>query len=87
MGSHPQIPELLSFEQQDGRFYLVQQFIDGQDLLKELHQKGKFSEKKIKQLLNDLLPVLEFCHRQKVIHPRSPRQYQQPQQCQQSRLY
>ncbi len=68
LGSHPQIPELLSFEQQDGRFYLVQQFIDGQDLLKELQQKGKFSEKKIKQLLNDLLPVLDFCHGQKVIH-------------------
>jgi serine/threonine protein kinase len=33
-----------------------------------LQQQGKFSEKKIKQLLNDLLPVLEFCHGQKVIH-------------------
>jgi serine/threonine protein kinase len=51
LGSHPQIPDLLSFEEQDGRFYLVQQFIDGQDSFKELQQQGKFSEKKIKQFL------------------------------------
>jgi hypothetical protein len=65
LGHHPQIPDLLSFEEQDGRFYLVQQFIDGQDLLRELSQRGKFNEAQIRQLLNDLLPVLDFCHQKK----------------------
>ena len=68
LGNHPQIPDLLSFEEQDGRFYLVQQFIDGQDLLKELQQRGKFNEAQIRQLLNDLLPVLDFSHQRQVIH-------------------
>jgi serine/threonine protein kinase len=68
LGKHPQIPDLLAFFEQDKRFYLVQEFIDGEDLLKELQQQGKFSEKQIKQLLTELLPILDFVHKQKVIH-------------------
>ena len=68
LGKHPQIPDLLAFFEQDKRFYLVQEFIDGEDLLKELQQQGNFSEKQIKQLLNELLPILDFVHKQKVIH-------------------
>ena len=68
LGKHPQIPDLLAFFEQERRFYLVQEFIDGDDLLKELEQQGKFSEKQIKQLLTQLLPVLEFVHKENVIH-------------------
>ncbi|MBD2185253.1 SUMF1/EgtB/PvdO family nonheme iron enzyme [Planktothrix sp. FACHB-1355] len=68
LGKHPQIPDLLAFFEQDNRFYLVQEFIDGQDLLKELQQRGKFSEQQVRQLLNELLSVLEFIHNQNVIH-------------------
>jgi len=68
LGKHPQIPDLLAFFEQDNRFYLVQEFIDGEDLLKELQKQGKFSEKQIKQLLNELLQILDFVHKQKVIH-------------------
>ncbi|MEG4424583.1 MULTISPECIES: serine/threonine-protein kinase [unclassified Microcoleus] len=68
LGKHPQIPDLLAFFEQDKRFYLVQEFIDGEDLLKELQQQGKFSEKQIKQFLTELLPILDFVHKQKVIH-------------------
>ncbi|HEY9849914.1 MAG TPA: bifunctional serine/threonine-protein kinase/formylglycine-generating enzyme family protein [Leptolyngbyaceae cyanobacterium] len=68
LGKHPQIPDLLAFFEQDNRFYLVQEFIDGQDLLKELQQRGKFSEQQVRKLLVELLPVLEFIHNQNVIH-------------------
>ncbi|EGK88777.1 serine/threonine protein kinase [Microcoleus vaginatus PCC 9802] len=68
LGKHPQIPDLLAFFEQDKRFYLVQEFIDGEDLLKQLQQQGKFSEKQIKQLLTELLPILDFVHKQNVIH-------------------
>jgi len=68
LGTHPQIPDLLAFFEQEERFYLIQQFIDGQDLLKELKQNGKFSESQIRDLLIQLLPVLEFIHSHKVIH-------------------
>jgi formylglycine-generating enzyme required for sulfatase activity len=68
LGKHPHIPDLLAFFEQDKRLYLVQEFIDGEDLLKELDQKGKFSEKQIKQLLTELLPLLDFVHQKNVIH-------------------
>ena len=68
LGKHPHIPDLLAFFEQDKRLYLVQEFIDGEDLLKELDKKGKFSEKQIKQLLTELLPLLDFVHKKNVIH-------------------
>lgn len=68
LGKHPQIPELLAYFTQDDRQYLVQEFIDGLNLAQELQQKGAFNETQIRQLLNDLLPVLQFCHARQVIH-------------------
>jgi serine/threonine protein kinase len=68
LGKHPQIPELLAYFTQDDRQYLVQEFIDGQNLAQELAQVGGFSESQIRQLLNDLLSVLQFVHSQQVIH-------------------
>ncbi|MBW4450955.1 MAG: serine/threonine protein kinase [Spirirestis rafaelensis WJT71-NPBG6] len=65
---HPQIPTLFAYFEQDKRLYLVQQFIDGQDLSQELAQRGAFSEEQIRELLDDLLPVLQFVHQQQVIH-------------------
>ncbi|MEH1783079.1 MAG: serine/threonine-protein kinase [Nostoc sp.] len=68
LGKHPQIPELLAYFTQEARQYLVQEFIDGQNLAQELAHKGAFSETQIWQLLNDLLSVLQFCHARHVIH-------------------
>ncbi|MBD2436256.1 serine/threonine-protein kinase [Nostoc sp. FACHB-110] len=68
LGKHPQIPELLAYFTQDDRQYLVQEFINGQNLAQELAQHGAFSETQIYQLLHDLLPVLQFCHMRQVIH-------------------
>ncbi|MBD2771613.1 serine/threonine-protein kinase [Iningainema tapete] len=65
---HPQIPTLFAYFEQDKRLYLVQQFIDGQDLSKELAHRGAFSEQQIRELLHDILPVLQFVHQQQVIH-------------------
>ena len=65
---HPQIPTLFGYFEQEQRLYLVQQYIDGQDLSKELEQQGAFGEEQIRELLNSLLPVLTFIHEHKVIH-------------------
>ncbi len=68
LGKHPQIPELLAFFSQENRQYLIQEFIDGDDLAKELQLKGVFTEQQIKELLNDMLAVLKFVHSNNVIH-------------------
>ncbi|MGH7998575.1 MAG: protein kinase domain-containing protein [Brasilonema sp.] len=68
LGGHHQIPTLLAYFEQNNYLFLVQQYIDGQNLLQELHKQGIYSESKIRELLLDLLPVLEFIHKRGVIH-------------------
>lgn len=76
LGQHAQIPDFLDyFEYQFGpnqtgasNQYLVQEFIDGQNLAQQLAAEGTFSETAIRQLLNQLLPVLQFVHDRQVIH-------------------
>ncbi len=68
LGKHPQIPELLAHFQQERYQYLVQEFIEGQNLQEELARNGPFSESQILSLLKDLLPVLQFVHSRSVIH-------------------
>ncbi len=68
LGEHPQIPALYAYFEEDRRLYLVQQFIEGRDLKEELQQQGAFSEEKIWEVLNNLLPVLGFVHEHQVIH-------------------
>lgn len=48
--------------------YLVQQYIAGEDLKKELEQQGRFPEEQVLALLNNILPVLKFIHKNNVIH-------------------
>lgn len=68
LGEHPQIPELLDSFEQDGQRYLVQEFVLGQNLEQELAESGAFNEAQIRQLLRELLPVLQFVHDRQVIH-------------------
>ncbi|MEI1376705.1 serine/threonine protein kinase [Nostoc sp. UHCC 0926] len=68
LGEHPQIPTLLAYFEQDGCLYLVQQFINGENLLKELQQRKAYKAREIQSILLDLLPILKFIHDRKVIH-------------------
>jgi serine/threonine protein kinase len=68
LGSHSQIPELIAYFEEDGCLYLVQELIEGENLYNELQTKGLFNETQIYQLLDELLPVLQFIHDRQVIH-------------------
>jgi len=68
LGEHPQIPTLYAYFQEENYLYLVQQFIEGQNLLQELQHQGVFNEAKIRELLSDLSSVLQAIHQQLVIH-------------------
>ncbi|NJN38842.1 MAG: tetratricopeptide repeat protein [Acaryochloridaceae cyanobacterium CSU_3_4] len=67
LSHHPQIPDLLAYFQEGDYLYLVQQWIEGQSLLDQLHQ-GAFREAQIRKLLLDVLPVLEMVHGQGLVH-------------------
>ncbi|MEB3342739.1 serine/threonine-protein kinase [Okeania sp.] len=68
LGKHSQIPELYAYFSVDSRQYLVQEFIKGETLQKELDNHGVFNESQIRELLIDLLSVLQFVHSHNVIH-------------------
>lgn len=68
LGHHPQIPYLLAHFTQSPYHYLVQSYVDGQNLAQEMAQSGVFSESQIYDLLTSLLPVLQFVHDCQVIH-------------------
>ncbi|MBK1988265.1 serine/threonine protein kinase [Sphaerospermopsis aphanizomenoides BCCUSP55] len=68
LGEHPQIPTLLAYFEQDNCLYLVQQFIDGNNLLKELQLRKSYRDWDIQSILLDLLPILKFIHNRGVIH-------------------
>ena len=68
LGKHSQIPELMAHFTQDGRQYLVQEFIPGQNLAQALKIEAPYKEEQIRSLLKNLLPVLRFIHFHNVIH-------------------
>ncbi|MGF1460718.1 MAG: protein kinase [Leptolyngbyaceae cyanobacterium] len=68
LGEHVQIPALLAYFEQDHFLYLVQQFIDGKNLIQEVLEHGPLDEIGVRNLLLDCLPVLDFIHQQNVIH-------------------
>ncbi|KAB8334562.1 serine/threonine protein kinase [Scytonema tolypothrichoides VB-61278] len=75
---HEQIPDLYAFfpviipslraPEEDQFFYLVQEYIDGQNLEEELAQKGKYSEQEVLEILQEILKVLKFVHEKGIIH-------------------
>lgn len=68
LGSHSQIPRLLDYFTLKGEFYLVQEFIQGETLAQEIRHGGRQTEVKVKLFLRELLPVLRFIHRHRIIH-------------------
>lgn len=74
----PQIPDLFAFfplevsagpgKVPERFFYLVQEYIDGENLEEELTQKGKFSETEVLEVLREMLKILKFVHANNSIH-------------------
>jgi serine/threonine protein kinase len=68
-------PTFLAGRQADARshaseeyIYLVQEYVKGQDLDKELRRNGPFSEPDVLEIAQQILPVLQFIHQHGAIH-------------------
>ncbi|MBX2862511.1 MAG: pentapeptide repeat-containing protein [Leptolyngbyaceae cyanobacterium MAG.088] len=68
IGNHPQLPRLLDYFEARTDFFLVQEYINGSTLQKEVKTRGAFSEAGTKQFLSEVLPVMQYIHRHQVIH-------------------
>lgn len=69
---HPQIPQFRATFEQDGRLFLVQDYVEGKSywtLLQHRLLKGKtFTEVEIVNLFQQILPVLAHLHVRGIIH-------------------
>jgi serine/threonine protein kinase len=65
---HDQIPRLFAHFDEDGDFYLVQEFIDGHALTQEIVPGQPLNENTVLNLLKEILEVLAFVHQHDIIH-------------------
>jgi eukaryotic-like serine/threonine-protein kinase len=68
LGQSAQIPALLDFVEEDGELYIVQEWVDGEDLSGEIGAGHALSEAKVLRLLTEILSALQVVHRAQVIH-------------------
>ncbi|MBD2312503.1 tetratricopeptide repeat protein [Desertifilum sp. FACHB-1129] len=67
LGKHDRIPQLFAHFEEHQEFYLVQEYIEGEDLAQQF-ASGVWDEVQVLQLLEDLLEILAFVHQQNVVH-------------------
>jgi eukaryotic-like serine/threonine-protein kinase len=65
--SRQQIPEFYNFFTEEQKLYLVQEYIDGEDLNKRL-RNNIFTEKQVIEILYDVLKILDYLSQNNVIH-------------------
>jgi serine/threonine protein kinase len=68
LGKHPQIPQLLAFFEENRQFSLVQEFIRGHAIDKELTLGTQLKQTEVVEMLKEVLHVLVFVHSYGVIH-------------------
>ena len=66
--SHPNIVQAIDFLEEDGQFFFVMEYIDGQDLGKLIKTKGKLSEKEALSIFKNVLEGFKFAHNKAIIH-------------------
>ncbi len=63
-----QIPRLYAYFAEEHKFYLVQEYVEGETLMQRVDQQGAMSEAAVKDLLCGILPVLTYVHGKRIIH-------------------
>ncbi|MCW6053498.1 tetratricopeptide repeat protein [Lyngbya sp. CCAP 1446/10] len=68
LGKHDQIPFLLAYFEENNQFYLVEEFVPGHALNREIVAGQPWREERVLLLLEEVLQLLAFVHSQGVIH-------------------
>lgn len=66
--AHPNLPKLHTFGEDNGCYYLVMEFISGQLLSDELHEKGPVDPARAASIISQVLDALGYAHRNGIIH-------------------
>jgi serine/threonine protein kinase len=67
-GSNGKIPRLYAYFVEQGEFYLIQEYVDGQTLTERVRTHGLFTEREVKDLLTNILPTLAYVHGKGIVH-------------------
>ncbi|HEY9814131.1 MAG TPA: protein kinase, partial [Candidatus Sericytochromatia bacterium] len=65
---HNQIPKYIDYFEENRDFYIVQEYIEGHDLSKEITAGKPWSQDQAITLLQEVLEVLAYVHEQGIIH-------------------
>lgn len=68
LNGHPQIPKFYEYLEENQEFYLVQQYIQGNTLSKEIKSRQKLEEPEVIKILDKLINILLFVHSNNIIH-------------------
>jgi len=63
-----QIPKLYAYFSENGQFYLVQEWIEGETLTRKVASEGTLSEASVWKILTSLLKVLHYVHSKGIIY-------------------
>lgn len=63
-----QIPKLYAYFSENGQFYLIQEWIEGETLTKKVASEGALSEASVWKILVSLLKVLHYVHSKGIIY-------------------
>ena len=63
-----QIPSLYAYFAENNKFYLVQEYVEGETIAQRIQTQGVMSDAAVRELLTGLLPVLAVVHDRKIIH-------------------
>jgi serine/threonine protein kinase, bacterial len=66
--SNGRIPILYAYFIENGEFYLVQEYVNGQTLSERVTTQGLFTEIQVRQLLADILSILTYVHQRGIVH-------------------
>jgi serine/threonine-protein kinase len=66
--NHPNIVTVYDCGEQDGRYYIAMEFVDGTTLKEILRRRGRISPAGILHVLVQMSEALAYAHEQKVVH-------------------
>ncbi len=64
----PNIVQVTDFFEEEGQFFLVMEYVDGQDLSRVIKSRGRLPESEVVAIFRDVLKGLGFAHAKGVVH-------------------
>lgn len=68
VGKYDRIPQLMACFEENQQFFIVQEYIKGTPLNKEIHNRKKLPASQVIPILKDVLEILVFIHSYHIIH-------------------